>query len=1339
MRVLFSVLLGTAAGLWKEGLELVIPSDSPERESLIELLHAVDEKSSMAHKTASLDRRRFWGNNKNACSASGDPDTANGDCFTYRWNLLGTYYPTHLSLKRLDKAIVISAYEAEGTLQAVFNAIDSNTLAVAGNTGSLDKPSSSEGLIADSKLLTDATAQLQRAAIASTSIMYDQVLNLTDTSSSSVKSMKESIASGFSNLMDQVKASSAKQASRAANNTQVMVKDANTAFSSAVGAVQASQNAVGNSVLNTTATNSRTSGTFTANANSASNRLSDAEDLVDSTADNTARQAATAGEVLADKIGAAAESVVTSGDEKAAQAATAAEGVKTSVQDQTSNQLDAAKSDWADAAAAAAAKAADAAAAADAKVETTAESMNERLTNATSATAAVISATQTGMQTRTNDAITTAKDAAAAAGTVATQANSGVSAVATERNQMAADAEAHAASAKQQLTDLVKSASAASGKSIQEILAGLGAAQTDAQHTTATSELESQDAIAKFLGQVGQDGTKVASAMASLQSTIAAGRAKADSDISTQFSGAVGKATETKTQLTGQLDRVGADLEDTEKKLNAAAGGLARDMQSKLGAGGQTAGAEVSSARAASAATAAKLLQSVLASAGEFTGSSEDKEKMLKTLLEALKSMMAETGSAGAALGATAESTDDQVADLFGDLGDSDDDAVAQIAREVKGKKDDLNRFGSEFAGKQSAQLGRMARETADAVKKRERDADSAAASAEFLEKNSLDKADRLRDLVAGMLGNTDSLVGETKSKSGRTHDDFESRMRQMAAKDDGVVTGLQGMLNQYAGDAMGEVGGFLTQLVGGKSADISNSVSKQQKLVELMRGSSSDASAAAARLQGVVDALARDSKNSRNGLIDKVLAVLDSTLASSQSFSGTITGLDSKLQDAKHESESGLTELTRSIQAEVLKIPMILTAGASKLQNDFRMASSDLDNNILKLKEKMATAQTAEEREAAMQGLVVLNKLQGIQQGVLEADKKLRTDIQQNAQKGMIDSSNVEGAMAGVLSAMSTINSQMDTSRLTVEANTETLGKQTATLVNGLNMLVTSSSDRVAHEAAQAAVESKFNLNMADARNKVRLAGATSNVNKTLQVFTGNAEKVYSDEANVRDDIDRLKSGTDASSKAIDGRISSVLADVMSNAEKVKSDASIGQSDVLTRLALVRMAMSNFLSLWNEYASSMDRKLMRFHSTDSEFVAQMERDLRARLGGSEQNVNMTDAEVQGLKNQVEMTMKDQIEYENFFNTKIVELKNTLKSLNDARNLKTLETTDLVNQFENYETSAHSQLKEVVKKLIDQFDDGLAGKVSEIDSWGRPLSFLEQEIHDLDAQVQEVI
>jgi archaellum component FlaC len=80
-------------------------------------------------------------------------------------------------------------------------------------------------------------------------------------------------------------------------------------------------------------------------------------------------------------------------------------------------------------------------------------------------------------------------------------------------------------------------------------------------------------------------------------------------------------------------------------------------------------------------------------------------------------------------------------------------------------------------------------------------------------------------------------------------------------------------------------------------------------------------------------------------------MGILDSALSASHSFSGRVSGIDSKLQDAKQESAKGLDELAKSIRAEVMKIPMIMSAGASKLQNDFRLASSDLENNILKLK----------------------------------------------------------------------------------------------------------------------------------------------------------------------------------------------------------------------------------------------------------------------------------------------------------------------------------------------------------------------------------------------------
>jgi hypothetical protein len=331
---------------------------------------------------------------------------------------------------------------------------------------------------------------------------------------------------------------------------------------------------------------------------------------------------------------------------------------------------------------------------------------------------------------------------------------------------------------------------------------------------------------------------------------------------------------------------------------------------------------------------------------------------------------------------------------------------------------------------------------------------------------------------------------------------------------------------------------------------------------------------------------------------------------------------------------------------------------------------------------------------------------------------------------------------MAGVLAAMNTINAEMDTSRITVESNTEAIGKQTATLVNGLGLMVDASSDRLAHAAATAAVDARFNLNMAEARNKVRLAAATKGVNDTLTVFGKNADGLTNSEAVTRANIDSIKTTTRGSSLALSSRINDVLDQVMASASKIQSDASIGSSDVMTRLALVRMAVTKFLTLWNEYAANMDRKLHRFHSADAEFVAQMENDVKAKLGGSENNVNQTDAKISALKDKITLAVQDQIDYENFFNTKLQELKDSLKRQNDARTVRTLHANDLVNQFEDYQVQSVASMKEDVKKLIDEFDDRISGHVGTMDQFQQgtlSASLIEQQIKDLDAQVHNVL
>ena len=130
---------------------------------------------------------------------------------------------------------------------------------------------------------------------------------------------------------------------------------------------------------------------------------------------------------------------------------------------------------------------------------------------------------------------------------------------------------------------------------------------------------------------------------------------------------------------------------------------------------------------------------------------------------------------------------------------------------------------------------------------------------------------------------------------------------------------------------------------------------------------------------------------------------------------------------------------------------------------------------------------------------------------------------------------------------------------------------------------------------------------------------------------------------------------------------------------------------------------MSKFLGLWNQFAASTDRKLQRFHSADSEFISQMENDIKQKLGGSESAVNATSAQIAGLKTRIQMSMKDEIEYENQFTVKIQELKDTLKRLNNDRTSHNLESNDLVNEFENYEIENMGSLKENVKQLIDAF------------------------------------
>jgi hypothetical protein len=210
------------------------------------------------------------------------------------------------------------------------------------------------------------------------------------------------------------------------------------------------------------------------------------------------------------------------------------------------------------------------------------------------------------------------------------------------------------------------------------------------------------------------------------------------------------------------------------------------------------------------------------------------------------------------------------------------------------------------------------------------------------------------------------------------------------------------------------------------------------------------------------------------------------------------------------------------------------------------------------------------------------------------------------------------------------------------------------------------------------------------------------------------------------------------SSSSILGDLVDSVLDAVTKQSAAIKHGDTEGENDVLTRLALVRMAMANFLSLWNEYAASMDRKFKRFHSSDTEFVAGMETNLKSQLARSETAVQTENAKISDLKKELEIQANDEVEFENYFTSKMNDLKADLQAMNDDRNVKTLHANHLLNEFENFEHENYASTKESIKKLIDQFDGKVVGRVGQANVFTSS-SLLQKEIGDLDRRVEKII
>ena len=1291
------------------------------RESLLELLSGLDHTTHAQSKTAvkgSMDRRRSWPskNNPDPCESSGSSDATNSDCYDRRWGMLTSYFPTHVELVRGDIKLIMTEFDAETQMNENLNQLDRDISILAGNPGTMAKPSKRDGVIHESQLLTNASSQLQAASIAAIDALYDSVINMTQISIDGTKELKTNIASAYADLMKQVKASAQRQSYSAGNNTAKMLSQGNSAFSSSVAGASRMLDRFGKNVDSATNKQSTVANTISTGTSKVSSGLSDAADPIAELQDNVEQSVADAASKTADKIGSATDNVANAGDDKAGQVAGAGTKYNEAFAGQTSDAAAAATGQWQNATTAAANKTSSVTDTLGGKVSDASASVQNNMNNVSNTASGVISNGTARIQTLSNDATTASKDMSGSVNALSGTVNTQASQVGTTSTSVQSNAQTSATDAKKKIAQMVTELSQKSGQSVQSIIQALNAAQGDAQTQALNAQGNSQQAMAQFLDQMGNDNGKIATAMSDLTQMISTSKSAATQQLTGSFNGVDATAQSAQSALGSQMNSAGTAVNRAATGFAATAGAISNNFGNQLNSGSATTVNAVKGFATNSMKTRQQLLDSMLSSSSAMTDTADDFSQSLDDLTGGMDSLGEQTSAANKALGATTDGMDNSVAALADGLAGSDDQVAAGIASAAQASGTDLNSFGQQFMGKSGSEMKKLWAKISGILAQKEKENDKVTFGIEQGEKLALDQSGNLVMMGQGMKSALDDLLSNSGNKAKLSHDGFLSKISLMNGKDNSAIAELSALNNQYKGDAFGDVSNQLTQLLNGRSNYFSNQFTDQRAQIDRLSNQVVDATAHGRKLNRVIADILKTSSESRGGVSDRVMALLGLTENQAGSFQAKIDQVSKQLYAIKKQSRLGLQELSNTIQQEVLKIPSIITSGAVRLQNDFDLAASDLDNNIVKLKEKLATAQSDEEREEANQGLIVLNKMKAIQEGVSEADSNLRKQIQANAYGGLISSENVDGAMTAVLGAMTALNAEMETKHAAVQSDTETIGKQTATLVNGMNMLISSTSDNLAQQAANAAVESRFNLNLAEARNKVRAASAINSVTSSLDKFNEQHSNASNDESGVRSDIDRMTETAKTASVALNERINDVLGHVLASSEKLKQSSVEGEGDVLTRLALVRMAMSQFLGLWNEYVQTMDRKFTKFNSNDDEFITQMDADLRARLVNAERSFSASQAEVLSLKQNVEAAMKAQDDYELSFSSRTADIKSNLKDLNALQEQSNLDSNQKLNDLVAFEASTDSQTKDSIKSMLDQFDTAMTSRAKQVTS-----------------------
>jgi hypothetical protein len=206
-------------------------------------------------------------------------------------------------------------------------------------------------------------------------------------------------------------------------------------------------------------------------------------------------------------------------------------------------------------------------------------------------------------------------------------------------------------------------------------------------------------------------------------------------------------------------------------------------------------------------------------------------------------------------------------------------------------------------------------------------------------------------------------------------------------------------------------------------------------------------------------------------------------------------------------------------------------------------------------------------------------------------------------------------------------------------------------------------------------------------------------NTNRSMNYWTAN----FRDIEDISNLIARATKITTKASRNKSESIDRVFEDVTRKRVLMDRNLSAVDEDVLTRIALVRMAMSSFLALWNEFVAAIDSRQYRLAVNDREFLTGTETDIKRELIRGESYVNSTSRNLVGLRSVIQSVNLSEIAFESDFNSDLKAVIGELGSLNKRRNQQMTNTSNTLNEAVNTASRETGIQLDLIDSLMDEF------------------------------------